>query len=240
MFYREGWLVIIVIIILGLPLKPPHHATRLITGSVWLSRNWLPVAKICGGANGSCLQVWPIHRICTSKPNTRGYVWGSCIDRAKRPPTSVIRVTIWIKRIQPPDFKNRCIMVSSSPVFLNQIIVIITYLAIISADMKSEEIRRTNMLTWQIWTLWKIVNEHRKAATKCSCAERLMRAKNMYRNCNSVMHELFLECASTISRCNYRHLREHLDTVRPVLYQYTKQNQATVSGRSFLFSRYSF
>lgn len=54
-FYREGWLVIIVIIILGLPLKPPHHAARLITGFLWFSRNWLPVAKICGGANSSCL-----------------------------------------------------------------------------------------------------------------------------------------------------------------------------------------
>lgn len=144
MFYREGWLVIIVIIIPGLPLKPPHHATRLITGSVWLSRNWLPVAKICGGADGSCLQVWPIHRICTSKPNMRGYVWGSCTDRAKQPPTSVIRVTIWIKRIQQPDFKNRPTMVSSSPVFSNQIIII-SYRAIISADMKSKEIRRTNV-----------------------------------------------------------------------------------------------
>lgn len=167
MFYREGWLVIIVIIILGLPLKPPHHATRLITGSVWLSRNWLPVAKICGGANGSCLQVWPIHRICTSEPNTRGYVWGSRTDRAKRPPTSVIRLTIWIKHIQQPDFKNRHTMVSSSPVFSNQIIIIISYLAIISADTKSEEIRRTNVLTRQILTLlWKIGNEHRKAVQK--------------------------------------------------------------------------
>lgn len=31
-FYREGWLVIIVIIKLGLPIKPPHHAIVLIAG----------------------------------------------------------------------------------------------------------------------------------------------------------------------------------------------------------------
>lgn len=117
-FYREGWLVIIVLIILGLPLKPPHHATRLITGSVWFSTNWLPVAKICGCAKGSCLQARPIHRICTSKPNTRGYVWGSSIDRAKWPPTSVIRGTIWIKHVQQPDFKSRHATASSKPCFL--------------------------------------------------------------------------------------------------------------------------
>lgn len=68
---------------------------------------------------------------------------------------------------------------------------------------------------------------------------------NLYRNFNAVMHELFPEskCASAISRCNYRHLREHLDTVRPVhllYYHYVKQNQATVSGSSFLLNRYSF
>lgn len=68
---------------------------------------------------------------------------------------------------------------------------------------------------------------------------------NLYRNFNAVMHELFLEseCASAISRCNYRHLREHLDTVRPVHlphYHYVKQNQATGSGSSFFIKQVQF